>query len=87
MAKIRTNFIELLLRQTLIGQEMYLENGTKITIDEIDYQPIIKEVYVKSGNDGYKMSLDMNYDFELNMDDRNKIIPNKGRIKGKNKEK
>jgi hypothetical protein len=87
MAKIRTNFIELLLRQTLIGQEMYLENGTKITIDEIDYQPIIKEVYVKSGTDGYKMSLDMNYDFELTMDDRNKIVPNKGRIKGGNKTK
>jgi len=87
MAKIRTNFIELLLRQTLIGQEMYLEDGTKITIDEIDYQPIIKEIYIKSGSNGYKLSMDMNYDFELTMDDRNKIIPNKGRIKGKNKEK
>lgn len=87
MAKIRTNFIELLLRQTLVGQQMYLDNGTLITIDEIDYQPIIKEVYVKSGSDGYKLSMDMNYDFELMMDDRNKIIPNKGRIKGGNKTK
>jgi hypothetical protein len=87
MAKIRTNFIELLLRQTLIGQQMYVENGTLITIDEIDYQPIIKELYVKSGDDGYKLSIDMNYDFELTLDDRNKIIPNKGRIKGKNKVK
>ena len=87
MAKIRTNFIELLLRQTLVGQQIYLENGTLITIDEIDYQPIIKEIYVRSGSDGYKLSMDMNYDFELTMDDRNKIIPNKGRIKGKNKEK
>jgi hypothetical protein len=85
MAKIRTNFIELLLRETLIGQEMYLDNGTKITIEEIDYQPIIKEVYIKSGGNGYKLSIDVNYDFELNMDDRNKIIPNKGRIKGGNK--
>ena len=87
MAKIRTNFIELLLRQTLVGQQIYLENGMLITIDEIDYQPIIKEIYVKSGDDGYKLSMDMNYDFELTMDDRNKIIPNKGRIKGKTKEK
>ena len=87
MAKIRTNFIELLLRQTLVGQQMYLDNGTLITIDEIDYQPIIKEVYVKSGTDGYKLSIDVNYDFELIMDDRNKIIPNKGRIKGGNKVK
>ena len=87
MAKIRTNFIELILRETLVGQQMYLENGTLITIDALDYQPIIKEVYVKSGNDGYKLSIDMNYDFELTMDDRDKIKPNKGRIKGSNKVK
>jgi hypothetical protein len=87
MAKIRTNFIELLLRQTLLGQQIYLENGTLITIDEIDYQPIIKEIYIQSGGDGYKLSIDDNYDFELILDDRNKIIPNKGRIKGMNKEK
>jgi hypothetical protein len=85
MAKIRTNFMELILRETLVGQQMYLDDGTLITIDEIDYQPLIKEVYVKSGNDGYKMSIDMNFDFELTMNDRNKIIPNKGRIKGGNK--
>jgi hypothetical protein len=87
MAKIRTNFIELLLRQTLVGQQIYLDDNTLITIDEIDYQPIIKEIYIKSGSDGYKLSMDMNYDFELLLDDRNKIIPNKGRIQGKNKEK
>lgn len=87
MAKIRTNFIELLLRQTLIGQEIYLNDNTLITIDGIDYQPIIQEVYVKSGNDGYKLSINTNYDFELNLDDGNKIVPNKGRIKGKNKVK
>lgn len=85
MAKIRTNFIEILLKEMLIGQEIYLDNGTKITIDDINYQPIIRELYIKSGNDGYKLSMDMNYDFELNIDDKNKIIPNKGRIKGGNK--
>jgi hypothetical protein len=87
MAKIRTNFIEIVLRETLVGQQMYLDNGTIITIDALDYQPLIREVYIKSGNDGYKMSLDMNFDFELQMDDRNKIVPNKGRIKGGNKVK
>jgi hypothetical protein len=85
MAKIRTNFIELILRETLVGQQIYLDNGTLITIDALDYQPIIKEVYVKSGTDGYKLSMDVNYDFELTMDDRDKIKPNKGRIKGGNK--
>lgn len=85
MAKIRTNFMEMLLREILVGQEIYLDNGSKIIIEDINYQPIIRELYIKSGNDGYKLSMDMNYDFELNMDDKNKIIPNKGRIKGGNK--
>jgi hypothetical protein len=85
MTKIRTNFIELLLRQTLVGQQVYLDNGILITIDDIDYQPLIQEVYVKSGDDGYKLSINSNYDFELILNDRKKIIPNKGRITGKNK--
>lgn len=84
MAKIRTNFIELMLKQMLIGQQMYLDDGSLITIDDINYQPLIQEVYIKSGGDGYKLSLNSNYDFELTMDDNNKIKP-KGRINGKNK--
>jgi len=85
MAKIRTNFIELLLKQTLIGQQLYTDSGVLITIDDINYQPLLQEVYIKSGNDGYKLSLNTNYDFELTLDDNNRIIPNKGRIKGGNK--
>lgn len=85
MAKIRTNFIELLLKELLVGQQIYITGNTLITIEDINYQPIIKELYIKSGSDGYKLSIDSNYDFELNLDDNNKIIPNKGRIKGQNK--
>ncbi len=85
MAKIRTNFIELLLKQTLIGQQIYTDNGVLVTIDDINYQPLLQEVYIKNGNDGYKLSLNTNYDFELTLDDNNRIIPNKGRIKGGNK--
>lgn len=85
MAKIRTNFIELLLKQTLIGQQIYTDSGVLVTIDDINYQPLLQEVYIKSGNDGYKLSLNTNYDFELTLDDNNRIIPNKGRIKGGNK--
>lgn len=87
MTKIRTNFIEIMLKQMLVGQQIYLDNGNIITIDDINYQPLIQEVYIKSGGDGYKLSINSNYDFELTMDDNNKIIPNKGRIIGKNKTK
>lgn len=87
MTKIRTNFIELMLKQMLVGQQIYLDNGNIITIDDINYQPLIQEVYIKSGGDGYKLSINSNYDFELTMDDNKKIISNKGRIIGKNKTK
>jgi hypothetical protein len=87
MAKIRTNFIELILKQIFVGQQMYLDDGTLITIDDINYQPIIQEVYVMAGSGGYKLSLNTNYDFELDMEDKPKIKPNRGKIKGGNKVK
>jgi hypothetical protein len=83
--KIKTNFIEILLKKSLIGTTMYLDNGTQIIIDDINYQPILQEVYIQSGNDGYKLSLMSNYDFDLEFDIKNKIQPNKGRIKGGDK--
>jgi tetrahydromethanopterin S-methyltransferase subunit D len=56
MAKIRTNFIELLLKELLVGQQIYVSGNTLVTIDDINYQPIIRELYIKSGTDGYKLS-------------------------------
>jgi hypothetical protein len=83
--KIRTNFIEILLRQALIGKDVYLDDGTKITIDDINYQPLLQEIYIHSGSGGYKLSMNSNYDFDLDLDVKNKIKPNKGRIKGGDK--
>lgn len=87
MAKIRTNFLEVLLKAYFIGKEMYDDTGKKIKIDDINYQPILDEVYIKSGSDGYKLTLNDNYDFELTFDDNDRIAPNKGKIKGQNKTK
>jgi hypothetical protein len=83
--KIRTNFIEIILKQSLIGTTMYLDDQTPINIDNIEYQPILGEVYIQSGDNGYKLSLNSNYDFDLALDVKNKIHPNKGRIIGGNK--
>ena len=87
MAKIRTNFMEIVLKEVLIGKHMYDENGVKILIEDINYQPLIEEVYIKSGDSGYKLSLNANYDFDLNLNDSNRIVPNKGKMAGKTKEK
>lgn len=87
MAKIRTNFMEIVLKEVLIGKHIYDEHGTKILIEDINYQPLIEEVYIKSGSDGYKLSLNTNYDFDLNLKDNNRITPNKGKLHGKTKEK
>ena len=80
MARIRTNIMEIVLRQHLIGKQFYHNNELK-TIDDINYQPILNTVYVKSGDDGYYFSMNEMFDFELEMPSRQKIIPNKGKVK------
>ena len=82
MAKQETNFLEILFRNLLIGMTVYADDGTPLVIDELNYDPIIKHLFITSGNDSYKMRLDKNYDFEVNAI-FDKIVPNKKKIKGK----
>lgn len=80
MGKIRTNIMEILLREILIGKQFYDKNDVLRTIEDLDYQPFLKTVYILSGGDGYYFSIDDFYEFELNQSARPRIIPNKGRV-------
>lgn len=82
MAKQETNFLEILFRNLLIGMTVYDDNDTPIVIEELNYDPLIKQIYVKSGENSFKMNLDKNYDFEVDKKFK-KIIPNKEKIHGK----
>lgn len=82
MAKQETNFLEILFRNLLIGMTVYDDNGNPLLIEELNYDPLIKQLYVKSGTNSYKMNLDKNYDFEVN-NKFSKIVPNKEKINGK----
>lgn len=82
MAKQETNFMEILFRNLLIGMTVYTDDGTSLTIDELNYDPVIKHIFIKSGDDSYKMRLDKNYDFEVTKSFK-KIVPNKEKIHGK----
>jgi hypothetical protein len=82
MAKQETNFLEILFRNLLIGMTVYTDDGTPLVIDELNYDPVIKHIFIKSGSDSYKMRLDKNYDFEVTQA-FSKIVPNKEKIHGK----
>jgi hypothetical protein len=82
MAKQETNFLEILFRATLIGMTVYDDDGTPLVIEELNYDPIIKHIFITSGTDSYKMRIDKNYDFEMN-NTFTKIVPNKEKIHGK----
>jgi hypothetical protein len=82
MAKQETNFLEILFRNLLIGMTMYDDIGNAMVIEELNYDPIINHIFIKSGGNSYKMRLDKNYDFEINSN-FNKIMPNKEKIYGK----
>jgi len=86
MKKVKTNIFEILLKEILIGKVFYDKNDNKIKIDDVNYSPLLNTVYIKSGNDGYSLSTQENYFFEL--DDNfngDKIKPNKGKVKPNNK--
>lgn len=79
--KTETNFIEILLRETMIGKTIYLNDGTAIVIDDLNYQPLIQQVFIKSGDESYKMHINRNFDFDYGQ--VNKLIPTKHKITGK----
>jgi len=82
MAKQETNFLEILFRNLLIGMTVYDDKGNPLLIDELNYDPLIRQLYIKSGSGSYKMSLEKNYDFEMD-NNFSKIVPNKQSIRGK----
>jgi len=82
MAKQETNFLEILFRNLLIGMTMYDDDGNAMVIEELNYDPIIKHIFIKSGGNSYKMRMDKNYDFEVD-NAFSKIVPNKEKIHGK----
>jgi len=82
MAKQETNFLEILFRSVLIGMTVYDDNGNPLVINELNYDPLINCIYIKSGINSYKMRLDRNYDFEID-NKFLKIVPNKEKINGK----
>jgi len=82
MAKQETNFFEILFRSLLIGMTIYDDSGNPLVIDELNYDPFINRVYIKSGDNSYKMSMNKNYDFEIDSN-FSKIVPNKQKIQGK----
>lgn len=81
MAKIKTNIMEIVLREILIGKTIYDNNGIPRKIDDINLQPSLGIVYIKSGGNGFSLSLQEFYDFELDQPKRNVIVPTNGRIK------
>ena len=82
MAKQETNFLEILFRATLIGMTIYDDDDNPLVIEELNYDPIIKHIFIKSGSVSQKMRIDKNYDFEVDAV-FNKIVPNKEKIHGK----
>ena len=61
---------------------VYDDEGTALVIDELNYDPIIKHIFITSGGSSYKMRIDKNYDFEVT-NAFSKIVPNKEKIHGK----
>ena len=54
MARIETNFMELLLVNTFSGMTIYTDAGDPIIIDKINYDPLVSSVYIIDRDSGDK---------------------------------
>lgn len=85
MTKVKTNILEMLLKDFLLGKKFYDNENNLRIIDDVNFQPLIETVYVKSGDDGFYFSLNEMYYFEIEdnkiKQNNNRIVPNKGKIK------
>jgi len=85
MAKVETNFVEVLLRKEFIGQTIYLDDEvTAITIQDLNYEPKIRTVYIFDGTNTHKLNIDKIFILEEAGAGRTKRTGNK-RITGKGK--
>jgi hypothetical protein len=81
MGRIRTNIMELLLKEVLIGKSFYDNQNNLATIDDLNYQPLTNTVFIRSGENGYRLSINDVYDFDIaDLDDTDRIFPNKGKL-------
>lgn len=88
-----TNFVEIVLRNVMIGKTIYEDFGAgpiPIVIRQLIYDPLTEQIYISDNVDpdhvdanNYKMSIKENFDFDY--DTIKKIKPNKKKIKGKRK--
>lgn len=77
-----TNFMELVLRQMMIGLTVYDDYGKAMVIDELNYQPLTKTVIIKTPeNEVAYFHMEKNFDFDFSQIE--KLIPNKTKVIGK----
>ncbi len=78
MAKIETNFMELLLISVLSGETIYTDAGVAVVIDEINYDPLVNSVYItdKTTGDKHVFNWKKNHDFELILINKIVDVPN-----------
>jgi len=79
--KVRTNFFEILLRELMIGKTIYLNDNIPIYIDDLNYQPKVEQIFIKSGEEVYKLPINQNFDFDY--DQISILFPTVGKITGK----
>lgn len=79
-----TNFFEILLREIMIGKTIYIDEGTPIYIDDLNYQPVINQVFIKSGDEVYKMNINRSFEFDYSQVER--LLPTKEKIRGISKQ-
>lgn len=88
MAKVKSNFLEIVLREVMTGKTIYIDDTTSVTIGSITYCPGTHVVMVSDNVDpddpaanNYKFLIKDIFEFDYT--EIKKIKPNKEKVRGK----
>jgi hypothetical protein len=88
--KTKTNFMEIILRDNLLGKQLFTDNDNSIVITELNFDPLTNHAFIKDENgNGYRLGMMDKFDIDLDIPIE-KIEVNKGifnRKKDKDKKK
>ncbi|MFW9950500.1 MAG: hypothetical protein ACFFKA_10300 [Candidatus Thorarchaeota archaeon] len=81
-----TNLYEIVLRKTLIGENITFEddngNDVNITIQDITYNPLIDCAFISDGTNKYKINMKKSIFYNYTGSEELHVTPNSPRIKG-----
>ena len=83
MNKVRTSFMETMLRHHFIGLTVYNEDNEPLVVNDLNFAPLTNQVFIKDVNgNGYVISVTDRFYMDVDTV-RDNVVVTKGKLKKK----